>query len=79
MLKKKDGRGSKSGAYWAAWRTALAARLPPKEFERKESHRKSQAKWWASLTPEQFKHQIEKKRERRHQRARQRKMAKAAE
>lgn len=79
VLKKKDGRGSKAKAHWDAFRAKQRATLPPEEVERLDRRRKSQAKWWASLTSEEFKRQTEKKQERRLARRYKLKMAKAAE
>ena len=76
VLKRKDGRTKAQLARWAAFRAAQRATLPAEEVERKKRLRKSQAKWLASLTPEQIKHRMKGKRDR--QRERNRRKAKAA-
>jgi hypothetical protein len=58
---KSKGTSIAQKARWAAWRAAQADTLTMGDLAIREDRRKRQAKWWANLSPEKFKDQIEKR------------------
>jgi hypothetical protein len=72
---KSKGASIAQKARWAAWRAAQADTLTMGDLAIREDRRKRQAKWWANLSPEKFKDQIEKKDVRRRKRSDQKKKA----
>jgi hypothetical protein len=76
---KPRGNPAAVKAHWDAFRAEQRATLSARELAIRDSRRRRQAKWWASLTPEEFADQVEKKHERARRRYGLRKKAKAAE